>query len=71
MEKYKEIEQGICPVCGSENLNYEGLEPEEEMIVYPWTCENCGATGSEWYELQFAGHNVDTKDGNQDILSVE
>lgn len=70
MAKYKKIEEGVCPVCGDDDLDYGAIEVEGNMIYYPWTCNACGTTGEEWYELHFTGHNVNTKDGNQDILEV-
>lgn len=63
-------EQGICPFCGSENLGYGCMELEDgEMVYYPWTCNNCKREGEEWYELNFQGHNIITKDG--DNMEVE
>lgn len=69
MSKYKCIEEGVCPVCGETQLEYDTIQLEDDMIYYPWTCEHCGTSGEEWYKLSFAGHNVNTKDG-QDILEV-
>lgn len=69
MAKYKKIEEGVCPVCGQARLEYGCIETTDDMIFYPWTCEHCGASGEEWYKLTFAGHNVDTEDG-QDILEI-
>jgi len=53
-------EAGKCPCCGSDDLDYEGMEPEDNnMVYYPWTCNDCGATGEEWYTLEFSGHEID------------
>lgn len=54
----KGIEQGKCPTCGSGDLNYGVLEPVDEMIYYPFTCENCGEEGQEFYSMDFIGHNL-------------
>jgi len=59
----RETRPGVCPKCGGGNLNYECSEPCDESIKYPYTCEDCGFEGVEWYGLQFAGH-WDT-DGNE------
>lgn len=53
-----DIEQGTCPCCTSTNLNYSVLELEGEGISYPWECEDCGSNGTEWFSLDFSGHNV-------------
>lgn len=55
--KVKCNESDICPICGS-YLDYEPIELEGDMIYYPYTCENCGAKGEEWYSLEFNGHSV-------------
>ena len=57
-------EQGVCPKCGSTNLEYEPAKNEGDMLCYPWKCNNCGADGEEWYELTFAGHNLQNEDGD-------
>jgi predicted nucleic-acid-binding Zn-ribbon protein len=56
-------EVGKCPFCGSDDLDYDCMEPTEDMIYYPWTCKNCGHKGEEWYDISFAGHNIETEDG--------
>ena len=53
-----EIEQGSCPCCRVGDLNYDSLQHDGESIHYPWECNNCGSRGSEWYSVEFSGHNV-------------
>lgn len=45
----------VCPKCGSENLEYDGLEVADDQLYcyYPFTCEDCGETGEEWYEMEY------------------
>lgn len=57
--KYKSNEQGRCPYCDSEALEYHEAEFSDDMIYYPWECEQCHRTGEEWYKLNFIGHNDD------------
>lgn len=57
--KYLSNEQGKCPYCNHEDLEYGAAEFEGDMLYYPWTCEHCGRTGEEWYDLNFVGHNDD------------
>ena len=49
------IRQGECPKCGSTNLRYDKMELGEmgEQVYYPFSCENCGFIGNEWYKLEF------------------
>ena len=53
-----DIEQGSCPCCGNTNLSYDSANIDGENISYPWECQDCGSNGSEWYSLEFSGHNV-------------
>lgn len=51
-------EQGTCPKCGGNNLDYGTLELEGDMAYYPYTCNDCGQEGEEWYSMRFDGHNI-------------
>lgn len=53
-----EIEQGKCPYCGSDDVEYGFREHVDDMIYYEVACKDCGRTFQEWYELKFSGHNV-------------
>lgn len=50
------IAEGICPICGSEHICYDPLEPHGEGVFYPAQCEDCGATFKECYNLIFDTH---------------
>lgn len=71
--KLKRIEQGVCPYCGSTNINYDSAELDDEMVSYPATCNRCKRNFVEWYHLDFVGHNVGdnldtlTDAGDEDI----
>jgi predicted nucleic-acid-binding Zn-ribbon protein len=63
---FKTHEQGSCPVCGGDSLEYDGYEVEDNSLKYPWTCDKCGASGDEFYDISFSEHcNVTDKDGNE------
>lgn len=49
-------EQGICPKCGSGGLSYGDTKKQDIAIGYEYTCEGCGFTGIEWYNLHFTEH---------------
>ena len=63
----KKVEVGTCPCCGSNDLSYGSMEVEPEMVYYPWSCDNCDATGSEWYNLEFTGHNIEIEEIGKDM----
>jgi len=57
--KLKKIEQGVCPYCGSTDIDYGAIELEDDdMLYYPATCNDCKRDFEEWYKLGFVGHNV-------------
>ena len=49
-------EDGVCPACGSSNIEYWAAEFEDNQIYYPVTCKHCGATFQAWYTLEFSGY---------------
>lgn len=50
------IAPGTCPICGSENISYEAIEPYGEGVYYPALCDDCGASFKECYTLTFDTH---------------
>ena len=61
-EDYKN-RQGVCPKCGSYNLDYKAIRFEGQMCYYPYECMDCKQEGEEWYSMEFSGHNIYTEDG--------
>jgi len=53
-------EQGKCPRCGSENINYDGgMEiGYMEDAYYKGVCEDCGCRFDEYYLLQYTGSEI-------------
>jgi len=51
--------QGICPKCGTDNLDYTDVKSDDNGIHYPWECLDCGAKGKECYYIEFTEHEVD------------
>ena len=56
-------EQGVCPFCHQETLDFGAAEFIDNNMVYPWKCTTCNHEGEEWYELNFIGHNADALAG--------
>ena len=54
--------QGHCPFCGKQNLEYSKEFLNNDNIVFPWKCEDCGASGREVYYLDFLYHENCEKD---------
>lgn len=49
--KYQE--PGKCPICGSENVDWETCINEGDQLYYPFSCGDCGINGEEWYSLNY------------------
>jgi hypothetical protein len=51
----KKNEQGVCPECGSRNLEYEEdiLTEGVRLIGYAFTCLDCGAEGKELFMVVY------------------
>ena len=63
--KFKSNEEGKCPICNSENLEYFGMEFDTMgNIYYPWHCPDCDTDGKEWYYVNFNEVTAYTPDGD-------
>ncbi len=52
-------EIGRCPKCGKCALEYGTEGIDEDRYYFSWICENCGAAGKEWYQMDFVEHTLD------------
>ncbi|MBC8428188.1 MAG: hypothetical protein H8D94_01820, partial [Candidatus Pelagibacter sp.] len=43
------IQNGNCPNCNSDNLEYAGSEPLDDGYMYEFECADCGVMGEEHY----------------------
>lgn len=51
-------QEGKCPCCGKSNLSYGDSGLQDGGYYYKWTCDDCDATGTEWYNLVFSEHHI-------------
>ena len=61
-KKFKKNAKGVCPMCGSYNLNWGDSDINDNYLGYEYECEDCGAQGQEWYRLVFDGHEIYNKE---------
>ena len=52
------FEPGFCPKCGGD-LEYGSSGVEDCSYYYEWECEDCNATGKEWYDMEFKSYTID------------
>jgi len=49
-------EQGQCPKCKSDDLEYSNGELTDGGFVYDVICNQCNWEGQGWYNLVFSGY---------------
>ena len=63
-------EANVCPICGSMNLAYGCSEDDDNGRTFPWTCEDCGATGKEGYTETFDGNHYDVETADGEAVEI-
>lgn len=59
----KKREDGICPRCGSNNLEYGSIIIGDfPLISYPYRCIPCRTVGIEHYNLEFVEQTIDEEE---------
>jgi len=59
-KKLKFQQQGRCPKCGGEDLDYGSTRIEAEAgLGYEFTCNDCETQGVEWYDLKYSETLID------------
>jgi DNA-directed RNA polymerase subunit M/transcription elongation factor TFIIS len=58
----RQVEQGTCPKCGSNEINYGVVHASSDgtQVYWDWTCPDCDAEGEEWYDINFIRHSLYT-----------
>lgn len=51
------MREGICPVCESENIDYDVFSFEGTYGYYPAKCNDCGSTFHAQYNLVFVDND--------------
>ena len=63
---------GVCPLCGSENIDYGASILQDFMLLYQVKCNDCHTKFTEMYELTYCCKwEIEDPDGNQINVSVE
>lgn len=55
---------GICPKCGSHNVDYTDSEWNDDIVEYKVNCLNCGCSFSEYERLVYDGYGIMHTDGH-------
>lgn len=57
-EEPEEQQAEKCPCCGESNLSYGDSGLVDSQYYYNWTCQECDAAGTQWFDLVFSEHII-------------
>ena len=69
--KKKIREQGTCPYCGSDDIEWRGSELEDELMFYNAMCNKCKRDFVEVYKLEYDGYNTYDENGEEHLFDKE
>jgi hypothetical protein len=53
---------GECADCRSKNLSYINKDYDADQMIYDYKCDDCGATGKEYYAVEYIETISDDKE---------
>jgi transcription initiation factor TFIIIB Brf1 subunit/transcription initiation factor TFIIB len=54
----KKTEGGICPKCGSDNVEITDYEMGLDYLFQEISCCDCGCVFDDAYKIQYDGYNI-------------
>lgn len=51
--KPEDNNEGLCPKCLSDNIDYKAMIPEDYIILLPKECLDCKEHSIETYQLKY------------------
>lgn len=66
MEKnVKKTRSGICPYCGSDDVDFYDSDWEDDFFFYEALCRDCESVFTEVFKIEYDGYNVYTHHGDE------
>jgi len=68
----KQIEkecEGLCPLCNSDNLEFDTSNIGIDYLTYPYTCKDCHNTGTEYFKITYEITLTEIKE-NEKLSSI-
>lgn len=53
-------EPGVCPYCGSDDVEYGTIDIDGDVLWYENQCNSCKEWFNEYYKLEFIGSRTDS-----------
>jgi hypothetical protein len=61
-KKVVKFSAGMCPKCGSKNLDYDGPDFNASSVMFHFECKDCLTVGYEESSLSFLGSYITEED---------
>jgi transcriptional regulator NrdR family protein len=65
----KKQEMGVCPKCGSDDIEYYVTDFDMNTVLHTCMCNKCGTRFTEYEETRYIGYSIDDtqydEDGNE------
>lgn len=61
----KKEKMGICPKCGSENVEYKDYNYIDNFMIHSVVCNDCGCNFREYTTIKYIGFGMDNDDYNE------
>lgn len=58
----KKTELGVCPKCGSDDIEYLDMDYEDELIIHKCVCNKCELVFSEYEKTVYDGYSYYDED---------
>ena len=56
------VNSGVCGNCLSDSLTYHDNIITEDSMAYTFTCDDCGTTGKEFYDIKYESSETEVKE---------
>jgi len=64
-------EKGICPRCGSDNIDYTDTDEDSNFIFHEFTCSDCGADGYEESVVRYKSSVIEEDPDKRNVLTYD
>ena len=64
-------EQGICPYCGSDDIEWGFREIDDPFLFDNGSCCKCGRDFIDVYKIEYDGYNTFDENGEEHLFDKE
>ncbi len=65
----KKTRSGICPYCGSDDVDFYDADWGDDFFFYEASCRNCESVFTEVFKMEYDGYNTYDKDGTENMFN--